>query len=793
MKISVLPRDNDRNATQIETTWSGLVDWITKAPPREVYVKGDAPLWSNIIWEKWANKANARSVSPLLIVDIDKTAWSRVLAWYEQTRYSLIYHTSFSYRTPEDPEELARVRFILPLSRECSVLEWDLLWPKLIEHIGLTGMVDTYCRDLARAYFVPVIMPGMPYVSGSKEGETIDVDAASRLTVSAPLSALDVSGEGLDVPLDLLEDLVKKLRRAKNGERKILGHMLGHVCKGEPFAKEGGRDNAIFRLACLIAEEFPTGSPSSLANHFITSLSSMGDNAPTVATVEEKIARKQREVAATRGSHNQELVKRITQAFGYGRCTPYTQEELTNFTRRDSMDHRWVLTDGTSAFFFLAGDYVESKIAVLDVAARTYLAPAITAGVDLTYVSPDGLREKTSSQILRDYGSILRGIDYDLSAETTFYDRERHTLICCGAQRREILPKYHPDVAQWLEIMCGEQLPHVLDWLATVRNLSSPGPALLMFGASGAGKNLLAQGVARLWSERGPTDLNAVAGSFHDALLSCPLVFGDESIPRNSRGVPDTEMIRKIITQDSFSMNRKFKAEARLVGAIRLVLGVQRLETVFSEADLSEDDIKAIADRFIVVSVTEASRGHLKSLGGSLTTERWVAGDAIAEHVVWLEKNHVASRGDRLIVQGNAGDLVKYLQVSSGVRWGIAQWLYEFLRNPGTHVMRAGTGTGGGPAAFVSGCELFVSGSRLAACWDHYLASQRTPSTERLGKACRDLCYGDVVSKQGRAFRRFELRHLYDWTRISGELPTVVDRVINGEFEAVENAAKNLN
>ena len=97
--------------------------------------------------------------------------------------------------------------------------------------------------------------------------------------------------------------------------------------------------------------------------------------------------------------------------------------------------------------------------------------------------------------------------------------------------------------------------------------LTEPCAALYLDGGAGVGKTLLADGLARLWTTNGPTELAGVVGSFNDALLSCPLVFADEVLPDVLKRTEGTGELRKLIQARTLPLNRKFKAAAQVRGS----------------------------------------------------------------------------------------------------------------------------------------------------------------------------------------------------------------------------------
>ncbi len=112
-----------------------------------------------------------------------------------------------------------------------------------------------------------------------------------------------------DVTLDELRKLATKWKRRRWEHTKKMALVLRQVLNGESFAVKGERDEVIFRLGVLLAEELPSAKPESISRHFATSLKVMDGEAeecPTVEDVTEKISRRQEELREQSKKNKQE-------------------------------------------------------------------------------------------------------------------------------------------------------------------------------------------------------------------------------------------------------------------------------------------------------------------------------------------------------------------------------------------------------------------------------------------------------------------------------------------------------
>jgi hypothetical protein len=110
-----------------------------------------------------------------------------------------------------------------------------------------------------------------------------------------------------------------------------------------------------------------------------------------------------------------------------------------------------------------------------------------------------------------------------------------------------------------------------------------------------------------------------------------------------------------------------YSPAATIKGCLRLLVTANNDNALKIEEDLTPDDYEAIVQRIGYIHSPSAAKLYLQSLGGRATTEAWVEGDGIAQHVLWLQKNRTVQPGKRFLVDGWESDLHKNLQSSSGV------------------------------------------------------------------------------------------------------------------------------
>lgn len=223
---------------------------------------------------------------------------------------------------------------------------------------------------------------------------------------------------------------------------------------------------------------------------------------------------------------------------------------------------------------------------------------------------------------------------------------EARTLVLPAAQiAREA--REHADVARWLAAY--DPTEHLHDWIAVVTDLGYAAPALWLTGEGGIGKSLLAAGLARIWDAT-PTPMARAFAEFNDAILRCPLVEAAEEIPRNHRGYQDVEKLKDLITETERKINEKHKPIRDVLGAVRVVLSSNNTNLIHNAADLTAEDARALADRFVHLHVTpeHATRVRAALPPPRTIQDEWIGGGRLAEHALWLVQTRTVPFGPRL-------------------------------------------------------------------------------------------------------------------------------------------------
>ncbi len=715
IKFSLFANAQSADPRLVETDWPTFVRETlehghTVAERDDKAAKLACPMFSPAIFSGRRATATATSVY-FGVLDLDHLTEDELLAFLDHNEgLELLLYSSWSH----SPENVS-VRAMFPLSRPVDAKEWALFWPRMNRGMGNFG--DAQCRNIDRAYFLPAIFRGRLEHAFIEHipGDALDVDAVMGLD----LPAQDIAAVEATQPVS-----AEELRAfAAKASEKVKGP-LRRVLQGEPWAEPGARDVALFSMCGALARAFPHADAAALASHFTRSCSRWDDF--PVSVVEEKIARLQgQQIEKLREARHASMEStRSTLRGVIGRDAPYTLAEVDGFARAlgctpAELRKRWIVQRAGS-YYFLVGLPTPHYVGPFGkddgrLAAATYLAPATNAGVVLLDVN--GVA-RSAADLSMDYGTIARAVVADMTIQHTHYDASSGAIVEATCPRRDLAATYHPEIAEWLDLLGG---PILVEWISWLLDLDKACAALYIEGKPGAGKSLLAKGLARLWTREAPTEMAQAMGGYNAALASCPLVFADETTPKDFRGKGRTAELRAFIQAESRPFTRKYLPDASLRGAARVVIAANNHTLLDGEENLTPNDLEAIVGRFVHIDARDASVQYLKATD----TTGWVSQDKIAEHALWIIANTAhAKNPPRFLVQQAASAL--HRSMSTGTRMGsaVAHWLVSFVLAPET--LRNGR-PAHSSAHLIRGKEgkLWVSTRALIDYWGVYKTNVR--------------------------------------------------------------------
>lgn len=476
----------------------------------------------------------------------------------------------------------------------------------------------------------------------------------------------------------------------KRGDRgKAMAAVLGAVLEGEPYARPGVVYTVTRDLAYWISGTHPLMDPEWFASTYLE---------PSWLKIWEqyepgRIDRQWPRVWADgREKHETEKqarvddrvrarLERVRRATGGARTDFYSQAEIADWAERAGVDvetwrdsHLIVECEGAH-FVFFEGDYVGPIVKGLGGRCEDLLAPIRDVDCERWDKSGERLVPKSGPELVREYGCTVDTVRPTLGLERSYLDG-RIFYQAVGRMCTDLVPERSEAVERWYWALTGggEAYERLLDWIAVLGRADMAAPAVWFLGGAGRGKSLFANGLARLWGRSQPVGLDAAMGRFNGELAGCPLVFGDEHIPTDSRGRPDVETLKTLISGASIRLERKGVDALELRGPVRLILAANNEDMLKLQKNLTAADVEALGARLIVIEVPE----DCPKLPVDVAAD-WLSGDTIAKHALWLGHHREVAPAKRFACQAFAEGLGPKLLAHSDLHAAILDHVARVL------------------------------------------------------------------------------------------------------------------
>lgn len=595
-------------------------------------------------------------------------------------------------------------------------------------------------------------------------------------TVLKPVSAKT------PVPPDILKSVRTFLRAVSATDKDY--EKIQALLRGESFAPPGEREPTMRNLAHAItrAEGGKDARPEDMAEVFRGSFQAWQDEpqAPGESrlTVAEEIAKVTKKIRSSQEKRNADDEAEAEHYSGIKRGLlskrPPTLAELQQML---------ILVKSPSYYVynFKKRDYgfpVAKDELQVHCAAAWRGAPA---SVSISYENDKGKTVyKMSPQLVREYGTVVKGLLGDLSIQQSFYDRDENIFHPALCPRRKLESKFHEEIDEWLRIFAGEFYVKLKDWLAAFSRVESPTCVLYLEGDTNTGKSLIARGLARVYVKGDPADFDTCVGTtFNDQLRHCPYALLEEGVSDNRNM---SSKIRSLSTSNGFVLNAKYHAAVPIRGCVRIVVTANNPDALrFSESN-SKRDLDAIASRILHIPVRPESTEWLKERGGRNFVESWVEGDRMAEHILWLEQNHKFVPGRRLLVEGIPTVFHGSLRCQSEADNLLYEFLVRFLSNLRLALNLERQGKDVGFFIDKKG-RLLVSSQGVLDYWETYLSDRQKPvSGQSVGHGLHKISLGKVKVlrfKVRRHYHVIDTQFLIAWAEknMIGDLDAILENL----------------
>ncbi len=720
-------------------TWAEWCELFAKRDVREAK-DGPAIILGEIAKGKSRSLLNVRAACAIG-VDLEKLTDAQIEAAFEALRPFEHYVWTTHSHAPSAP----RLRIVLPFADPVEPSDYPSIWAGLNALIG--GVNDPSTKDISRLHFLPSCPPGAErhHRGWRNVGRFVTPDDLP----DGPVAATPSSQLAADDPL-MAARLAGKLRLKMAAIRtnEPIKPLVKALLEGNPLADAGGRHNAIRDLTWWVAEKTKDASPATLSELFGLSLASMRQQSPNDSPSLEEVwdayasaVRKLRDAdkrVEERRAEERRKRARDQQIAAVGSAAYYDDDDLARIAGMHGWEtaelrDRWLvqregmhwMLDASGAY---RGPYSKEDAAIM---ASKLLA---RAPVRLMESTRTGTTYRPLADVTRESGQVVERVVSDMIKQRTVFDPDTLTLHEAVIPLRKLGPaRFDPAIDEWLKLLAGPQYPRLIDWLSCVSDLSKLLCAVYFDGVAGSGKTLIAFGLARLWTEGPPGDIELVLSDFNDEIARCPLVLADEEIPRKYGSMTVTTKLRTILSTMSRTLKRKFKPPTDLHGCVRLVLAANNEFLLDSKDVSSAQDLDAIAQRFLYINVPQDAADLLNGMPRKVR-EQW-ATKGIALHALWLRDNHVVETpGKRFWVEGDVSQMHRLLM--TGSKWNslCCEWLCRYLMQPNlydtsaTNFIRRGDG------------ELLVNDQALIDGWELYIKNTKIEAeTAKIGAALRAL------------------------------------------------------
>ncbi len=776
--------------------------WVKLFSKRDVRIIKDGPaiIFGEIPKGKRRSKANTVAAHAIGI-DIDHRTSDEIA----QAFAALEPYEHFSWTTHSNGEGDLRIRIVVPFAEPISPDEFPSVWLRLNTLIG--GINDKQTKDICRLHYLPSCPEETEDLAFSDhhKGKWISM---AELAPLSPNSAIKVGNVPVTLtarmptpPIDvttLTMQLRSQLKHLRNDDD--LKDAARALLSGVSFAQEGERHKTILELTWWLASKTTKANAEVLQNLFEPSLLFMAEVDPTDHPTFEEV------MAAYEGACGKELEYRHTTAIQKhqekrllkkeinkqvaaeikvekaGSKGPYTDEDLQRIAEKHSwqsgdLHDRWIIQrEGMHWILDEEGKYRGSY--VKDDAAVAFRQLLKRAPVTLVDVGEKGVSYRSATDLVAEYGRVAEKVISDMVCQTTYYDTKSMTLFEAVSPLRDLGSVFNPQIDEWWQILAGPQYPTLIDWFSCVPDLKKLLCALYLGGHPGGGKTLIAHGLAKLWVNGPPGDLQSVLSDFNEDIARCPVLFGDEALPKRFKNETVTTKLREMISTTQRVLKRKFKAPTDLHGAIRLVLAANNEFLLDSKGVASADDLEAIAQRFLYIEVPKEAKEYMEKLDKKVKVA-WLEG-GIAQHVLWLQENHTIEKpGKRFWVEGSVSRMHRNLM--TGTYWNslICQWLVSYLEEPGLladphgELIRRGEG------------KLFVNAKAIVKNWTLYIGDTKSePEARKVTAALKAIAVSPEQKKlrngkhkRGRYYE-IDTNRLLEWADMNiGDRDTILSAI----------------
>jgi len=665
MHFCIFAHTEDNQPKPQEKPWKWLAMSLTKH--RETSVDKNAPgrveipLLSFVTYKPGTLRAkyNVQTVNAAAL-DIDyitSEEWNSIQRILEQNEISSFWYTTFSHQLHDRPDNF-KLRLCLELSRPVTGQEWAQIFPFFKEHF----QADSNASDASRMFFGPFIPSGTQHLhfSGIQEGSPFDVDNLLKVQKRPP-TVVDLPPEpSITVTKEMLTKLSADLKRRSDTYSQLASSMIRHLRDGEKFTEEGHRDEAVFRyIISSIVKKWPNLNTTELTALATPSLELNGGVTPDQFTYKVERAKQERQkylednYLKQKQKHENSIAKTNTNRQLVGMDAYYINDTLpvitaTTFANKEldiPIGQAKIVQHQSDFYFWCNGTYhgPVQKTAFIQAAIK-YLSPFEEIEVEL-FDNFGNLKEINLENFLSQHSTFVKEVVFALGSNQTALTKDALVLPYYPPLTQPL--EYSWRVDHWIKFLFSgksepsergwERVKWAWKWLCHYQDHNVLLPAILLVGATGAGKGLFAEWLSQAYEiPANVVSLNLLynSGTENDVY---PVMVADEEFPDCS-----SAQLREGITARNHILKKKYQNIRRVTGYIRHILILNDADRI-KTFDVGVEAQRATAERFMYVNVTEKCREYLEAL---VKGNELLQPGELQKHIAWLREQNLYNRLD---------------------------------------------------------------------------------------------------------------------------------------------------
>jgi hypothetical protein len=667
-----------------------------------------------------------------LVLDFDQVQnmdlVAEVLHQAQTKRLAFWAHSSWSH-TPEKP----KFRLVLGLSEPVPAEYWSTFVDRALAFLDFPLVADPVCHNPAQVYFlpqyeqdtpvehhwrmvdhgqvldVPTVMGPTPFQTPPKESDL------SHCPAGVPASFLPSLGNPTPLTLTGLRSHCRTLRKG-NPEQHALAGVLNAMLEGEVWAPDGERYQTLKSVAGSLATLWFQHPASQFLGYFSAALSHPRTD-PTAKPWTQ----------VWTGLYNYAAGQQLAKVYAQHQAAqaPALDPEEAHATAGGPPHGAWIVQYKQSYYPWTP----EAPYALCY--TRDEGLPALrralkNAPIEWTKLTSQGNPSpKTLPEVMHSAGAWAQTLRYSLvSQESSFDPSFGGQLNLASAPRKQVKPVFNQAVSTWFELLAGDKHPEFCQWIASLWDLSKPVPILFLYGPGGVGKSLLAKACSGLWRKGDPVLLKDALGDWFPDTKKTPFIFGDESIPKDFRGLPKTEELMELVQAYSRPIKEKYMSDVTVDGYVRILVAANRGD-VFGAESFKDESVNALAERVLLIHPGEECQAYLKDVGAARCQD-WLDQGTIASHLAWISTRPEYARNPALRwgIQPDLGEVVDRLKVETIVNNALLHWFWAWLGDP-ERITAGAKPRSAGHRIFVEEGRIWTNSSVLTEFWEAYPVADR--------------------------------------------------------------------